>query len=293
MYPNVTNFILNSIWLIQPEKLHSMLEVLKLRNAGQIVDGSEKYAADKFESKRQKSVGVIPLSGIITQKANMISRFSGGTSTELFKSEFVSFLNNDEIGAIVIDIDSPGGSTYGIKELSDTIYNSRGRKPIYAIANSLAASAAYWIASAADKLYVTPGGEVGSVGVYTIHTDFSAADEKEGIKTTIIRAGKHKVEANPHEPLTDDIRAEIQKRIDDIYGDFVSDLDRNRGKNTLASTGLYGEGKVYGAREAVKIGMVDGVKTYDELIDELVRAEKPDQFKNRMAAVAAKIRLGM
>src|SRR5690606_12609791 len=107
------------------------------------------------------------------------------------------------VGTIVLDVDSPGGGVYGVAEFAEEIYKARGQKRIVAVANSMAASAAYWIATAADELVVTPGGEVGSIGVYMLHEDWSGAYEKAGIKPTVIKFGENKAEGIDVEPLSE------------------------------------------------------------------------------------------
>ncbi|WP_052688250.1 S49 family peptidase [Xanthomonas sp. MUS 060] len=93
-------------------------------------------------------------------------------------------LADDTVSQILIDIDSPGGSVYGVAELADQIQSARSIKPVVAVANSLAASAAYWIGCAAGELYVTPGGEVGSIGVWQAHFDYSQALAADGVTPT-------------------------------------------------------------------------------------------------------------
>ena len=126
-------------------------------------------------------------------------------------------------------LDSPGGSVYGVSELADEIMNARAQKPVIAIANSLAASAAYWIGCSASELYVTPGGEVGSIGVWQAHFDYSQALAAEGVTPTLISAGKYKVEGNPYAPLGEDALGFMQSRVDDYYAVFTKSVARGRG----------------------------------------------------------------
>src|SRR5690606_4285100 len=147
-------------------------------------------------------------SGIVGHRMNQVTDISGpgGTSTEQFGSWFDAALRDPAVSAIVIDVDSPGGTVTGVAELAEQIFEARGKKPIYAIANALAASAAYWIASAAEELWVTPSGDVGSIGVYAMHEDISEMEAEMGLKVTLISAGEYKTEGNPHEPLGDEAR---------------------------------------------------------------------------------------
>ncbi|NDU92296.1 MAG: S49 family peptidase, partial [Ferrovum sp.] len=161
--------------------------------------------------------------GVLTQRGNMVDALSGpgSTSTQMFTAALQDALADETVGQILIDIDSPGGSVYGVAELASEILNARSQKPVVAIANSLAASAAYWVGSAATEFYCTPGGEVGSIGVWQAHEDISGALLYEGIDVTLISAGKYKVEGNPYEPLTEEATAFLQSRVDEYYSVFV------------------------------------------------------------------------
>jgi signal peptide peptidase SppA len=189
--------------------------------------------------------------------------FFGGTSTGQFGRDFDAIINDSRFGAVILNIDSPGGSVFGVKELSDKIYNARGRKPIVAVTNSFNASAAYWISTAADEMVVTPSGEIGSVGVVAVHQEISKAEEQYGVRTTIIKAGRYKAEGNFHEPLNDEAREAIQKRVDEYYDDFVSSVARNRGTTAAAVKSKFGEGRMFGAKEAVERGMADRIGTLE------------------------------
>ena len=138
-----------------------------------------------------------------------------------------------------------------------------------AVANHLAASAAYWIATAADELVVSPSAEVGSIGVFAAHEDMSAALEKEGVKVSLISEGKYKTEANPYEPLSEEARAAVQSRVSEYYDAFVKAVARNRGVKAADVRGGFGEGRTVGARQAVQLGMADRVATLDETIARL------------------------
>src|SRR3990167_5725158 len=121
------------------------------------------------------------------------------------------------------------------------------------------ASAALWIGAAADEIVITPGGEIGSGGVYGMHMDFSEADAKAGVKTTLISAGKFKTEGNEFEPLSDEARAAFQKRIDEMYGMFVASLARSRGVSAATVRHGFGEGGMVGAKQALELGMADRI----------------------------------
>jgi ClpP class serine protease len=203
-------------WALMPERLIALAGVVMRWSAGIPAESENmiRIQADRVirDSRRQAAavqssggIAVLPLYGVVTQRGNMVDDVSGpgSTSTQQFSVALRQLLADDTVGQILIDIDSPGGSVYGVAELADEIQSARSQKPIVAVANSLAASAAYWIGCSANEFYVTPGGEVGSIGVWQAHQDYSRALDEAGVKTTLISAGKFKVEGNPYSPLDD------------------------------------------------------------------------------------------
>jgi HK97 family phage major capsid protein len=266
-------------WAIQEEKLEEIVGLLEMAANGERLDkevvrarfGRQAAAvaerrAGPINPATATSVAVIPLHGTICHRAGMMAEWSGGTSCEAFAAAFDAALNHPDVRAIVIDIDSPGGTVEGVTELSARIFNGRGRKDIHAVVNPLCASAAYWIGSAADTVTITPSGRAGSIGCFTIHTDFSAALEKEGIRKTIIRYGPHKAEANPFTPLAPETEAELQSEMDEIGAMFENDVARNRGVPRSKVQKDFGGGRVLSARRALKAGMVDGIGTLEDVL---------------------------
>lgn len=207
------------------------------------------------------AVAIIPVQGVITKRGDWF-----GEGTDRIQRTIGTALSAKAIGGVVLDIDSPGGSSYGLMEFADWLHSQRGTKPIIAVANPLAASAAYWAGSAADQLIVSPSGDVGSVGVWSLHVDQSKLMEDIGIKPTFIFAGKYKVEGNPYEPLTDEARAEIQRSVDETYNDFITAVARNRGATKSAVLKDFGEGRVLSANRAKSAGMVDRIASLDEVL---------------------------
>ena len=155
---------------------------------------------------------------------------------------------------------------HGVGEFSNEMTRYRGKKPVIAVANSLCASAAYWIACAADEVVVTPSGEVGSIGVYATHQDVSRMLDKAGVIVSLISAGKYKTEGSSYSPLGDEARAHIQSRVDDYYGMFVRDVARNRKETQTNVRNGYGEGRVLGAQAAIKAGLADRQATLNDVV---------------------------
>ncbi len=273
------SYILRAIyempWAILPAKLSELISVAQRHAAGERLSAEEvaaiKAAARKADARAAGSVAVLQLYGSIFPHANLMTEMSGAVSAERFKAVFNAAMADPAVTSIVIDIDSPGGAVSGVPELADVIFNARGQKPIVAVADHLAASAAYWIGTAADELLVTPSGEVGSIGVFAAHEDWSRAYDNAGVTVNLISAGKFKTEGNPYQPLGEEARAAIQARVDEYYDMFVKAVARNRGVKVSDVRGGFGEGRVVGAREAVASGMADRVGTLDDAINRAAR----------------------
>ena len=292
-YPLLMAQFLATPWGLMPETLQAFAGILCRRQAGLPADAKTlaKIEEDRLvreararEAQKQSGGGlaVLPLYGVMTQRGNMVDAVSGpgSTSTQRFGAALQDALNDDAVSQILIDIDSPGGSVYGVAELAAQILSARSQKPVVAIANSLAASAAYWIGSAASEFYCTPGGEVGSIGVWQAHEDISGALEADGIKVTLISAGKYKVEGNPYQPLNDEAQSFMQSRVDDYFGSFVEAVAAARGVKTQDVINGMGQGRVIGASAAAGMNMVDGVMTFDEVLGRMQsRIRPPDKIK--------------
>lgn len=261
-------------WAILPSKLAMLEDIVARHVAGEKLSAEEIQAringAVPPQNTQVNSVAVMRVFGTIAPRTNMLTNMSGGTTAEALGKQFTDLVNDPQVSAIVLDVNSPGGQVGGIEELSKKIFDARGTKPIVAVANHLMASAAYWIGTAADEIVVTPSGEVGSIGVFAAHQDISAQLEKEGIKVSLIKAGKYKAEANPYEPLSDEARSAIQENVSDIYGSFVDAVARNRGVKSAAVRTGFGEGRVVSAKQAIELGMADRIGTLDEVINQLL-----------------------
>jgi len=296
---------LSTPWALMPERLNAMTAVLARWNLGipagqstmaNIEAAKEARAARAASVPTQGGIAVLPLYGIVTQRGNMADDVSGpgSVSTQQFGSAMTNLINDDSVGQILIDIDSPGGSVYGVSELADQIIAARAKKPIVAIANSLAASAAYWIGCSASEFYVTPGGEVGSIGVWQAHNDYSKALADEGVVTTLISAGKFKVEGNPYEPLDEEARAFMQSRVDDYYSAFTKAVAKGRGVPIDTVRNGMGQGRVLGADEALANKMVDGVATFDDVLSQMKKkgqATRMPAKASRLSAAANELKL--
>lgn len=270
----VLTAFLETPWAILPQKLAALEEIVLRHVNGEKLDAEEVQArihgARRPADRRVGSVAVLPLFGTIFPRGNLMTNMSGATSAEQFGKEFAKLVNDPDVGAIVLDVDSPGGQVSGIDELSAQVFNARGTKPIVAVANHTMASAAYYVATSADEVVVTPSGEVGSIGVFAAHVDYSKQLEQDGVKVSLISAGKYKVEGNPYEPLSEEARGDIQQSVNDYYDAFVDAVARNRGASVDDVRSGFGEGRMVGARRAVDMGMADRIGTLDETVSRLL-----------------------
>jgi signal peptide peptidase SppA len=270
-------------WAIDPAKMALIVEFLEMRAGGFELTPEEIAARigagaraslfedddDDSELELIKGVAVLPLYGVLAPRLDGMMAISGGTSTQQFASVFNDAVGSPEVKAIVIDVDSPGGTVAGGQELADLIYNARGSKPIHSVSNSQMASAALWIGTGADKVHVSHSSSTGSVGVIAVQRENSKALEKAGTKFNVISAGEHKADGNPYEPLSDSARAAMQSRIDDMYDLFVGALARNRGITAEAVEERFGQGQSFVAAKAVAAGMADDVATLDQVVRSL------------------------
>lgn len=215
-------------------------------------------------------VGVIPIYGPVDQRMTVELEKACGTPLDFVSTAFDNLMANASVGAIVLHVDSPGGSTYGTEELATKIFNARGTKPIYAMVDSMACSAAYWIGTSADMVICTPGGDVGSVGVYCMHMDQSKAMEEDGVAVTMISAGRYKTELSPFGPLSDDAKASLQESVDATHEKFIGALKRNRGTSAENVRTNYGEGRVVAADKALVKGMIDRIMPMETLMAKLM-----------------------
>jgi len=294
-YAHVLAMLQGAVWVIQPEKLAAIREVIRLRVSGgglsdteireRLALGPDEEMPRAPRPAKMAGVAVLPLYGFLCPKANMVTEYSGGTSLESFQRAYRAALADPAAGSIVLDVDSPGGLSYGVEETWDLVYGARKQKRTVAVVSPSAGSGAYWIATAAEEIVITPSGDAGSVGAYTMHEDLTAALEAEGVKLEIIRAqaSPRKVEANPFEPLTEDARAYAQAQVDEVMASFVKAVAKGRGVSPAAVVKGFGGGRMVMARAAVAAGMADRVGTLDEVIGRLA-GRKPAPAGTRAAA---------
>ena len=206
-----------------------------------------------------KKIAVIPIEGVLTKDGPSW----WGSNYNTIAKAVADAEANTEVSHIVLAVDSPGGEVPGTLETGAVIAKAAKTKPVTAMVDGQAASAAYWLASQASQIVLTPSGSVGSVGVRTMHMDLSKYLENEGVAITELSAGEHKTEWSRYKPLGDGAKADMQAKLDEVHQQFISAVAQGRGSK--ASKDIqdrrFGEGRMFQASDAVRHGLVDSVQS--------------------------------
>jgi capsid assembly protease len=218
-------------------------------------------------------VAVIPIHGMLVRRTVGLEAESGLTSYASLAAQLNAALASPEVAAILLDIDSPGGESSGVFDLADRIRAATQVKPVWAVANDMAFSAAYALASAANKVFVSRTGGVGSIGVIAMHVDQSVKDAQDGVRYTAVFAGDRKNDLNPHQPISDQAHAQLQAEVNRIYGLFVETVARHRGLEPSAVRDT--EAGLFFGQAAVGIGLADAIGTFDDALAQLIDSVSP------------------
>lgn len=292
-FPHVLAAFYGTAWAILPEKLREIEAVLLHRAAGGEPPQRPSAAYDDGASESDAgyklvgSAAVVPVHGTISPRPSAFADWSGGTSAEGIGRAVDAAAADTRAEHIVLDIDSPGGSVFGLPEAAGKIMAARKAKPVTAVANHMAASAAYWLASQANAVAVTPAGQVGSIGVVWAHQDTSKMDEQLGVKTTYVTAGQYKAEGASEVPLSEEARAEMQRIVDAYYAQFVAGVAKGRGVSAAKVEEKFGQGRMRLADEAVSSRMADRVATLEQVVGE-VNAARTARARRKVAADLAR-----
>lgn len=220
---------------------------------------------------RRGTTAILPITGPIVRRGNMMSSMSGGpmTSVESLSRDFTRALEDDAFSSILLDVDSPGGEASGIAELADIIFAGRDHKLIRSYVSDLGASAGYWLASAAEELIVAPAAAVGSIGVVMAVTDPTA------VKQTRIEFVSSMSPNKRPDVTTDEGKAEIQSMVDALGEIFVSAVARHRGVEAATVKSDFGAGGMLIGQAAVDAGMADRLGSLEATLRDLTEQTKP------------------
>lgn len=247
-----------------------------------------------------EGIAVIPIHGSLVKRSLGMEAASGLTSYGEIATMLDAALADPQVSGILLDIDSPGGEASGSFELARRVREVAAQKPVWAVANDAAYSAAYAIAASARRLFVTETGGVGSIGVIALHVDQSVKDAKDGYLYTAITAGAHKNDYSPHEPLSDAAKTELQREVDRLYAIFTEHVAAMRGLDLDAVRAT--EAGLFFGTNAVTQGLADGVQTLDATLSQFhsylnarqnALTRSPSQVRGVIRAEAAPLKKEM
>lgn len=247
------------VWAMAPDRLASLAAEMA---------ATIRPAAARSEPPTSRETAVVPIMGPLVRRGSFFSEFFGFGSYAAISARLTAAANDRQVERIILLVDSPGGAALGCEELGDEIARSAKVKPVIAVADVLAASAAYWLASQAGKFFGTPSAEVGSIGVFLLHIDVSKALADAGIKPTFIVAdvSPHKVDGNQFEPLAKTAKDYEQTQVDQIGARFIRAVVRGRKAKVGTVLDKFGQGRVLLAPDAARVGMIDGIATFADVL---------------------------
>ncbi|WP_235047833.1 S49 family peptidase [Pseudogulbenkiania ferrooxidans] len=256
------------------DELHSVMSAV-------LFGGGIRAAQGDDNSPRQQrpyrivgnGVALIPVMGPMVQRGGWIDAMCGIASYDRVASLVAAAMADGDVRAVLLEVDSPGGSVAGLFTLVDRLQAWGEQKPIWTYANEAAFSAAYAVASATEKIYLPSTAMVGSIGVIAMHVDQSKRDLAQGYSYTPIFAGAKKAAGNSHAPLDDATRADMQREIDRLYGKFADHVAAGRrlDRQAVAAT----EAGLLNADDAVAGGFADGIASIEDVIQMLSEAAQP------------------
>lgn len=266
MLPHIVARVFNTPLMINRAKLDTILAVLKPRLEGEPVPFTDKPARRSFDVTPQ-GIAIIPIIGTLVRRSGGLDALSGLASYDRIGAQFDEAMSDNTVKAILLDIDSPGGEAGGVFDLADKVFAARGKKTVWAVSNEDAFSAAYAIAAAAERIYVSRTAGVGSIGVIAVHLDQSIAEASEGLTYTAVYAGERKNDMTPHEPLTDPARAILQDEVNRVYDLFAGSVARMRKMDIAAVKAT--EAGIYMSDNAIAAGLADKPGTFDDALEDL------------------------
>jgi signal peptide peptidase SppA len=260
------------LWLCEPSRLAAMWQLsqrLDFRAHAAEWQAKEPVAAiEKMPIAGGKSVAVVKLTGLLMKSATSI----GGTSTIQARRDLRQAATDPDVSGIVLAIDSPGGTVAGTSDLAAEVTAARKQKPVVAQIEDLGASAAYWIASQADAIFVnSPTALVGSIGTLQVIQDLSGAAAAQGIRTLVFGTGPFKGLGTPGAPVTEEQVAHVQALVDSVQGSFDAAVKKGRGLNDKQLLAVR-HGGVFSANDAMSNGLIDGIQPIAKTIAELSKA---------------------
>lgn len=254
--PRILAAVYGQPWAVLPSTLQVIAETVNkyATKRADYVPSEDDDAPDSTVSRQIiGKVGLVLMDGIIGSHLSSLEAECGGYDLDTFRDDMDAMASDARVENVLLVVRSPGGTVTGVPEAGAIVKNFA--KPVVALTDGMAASAAYWIASQANEVWITPSAEAGSIGVYSAVVDESAAWAKEGYKLELMKAGKHKATGIPGLPLSDDDKAMIQSEVDDLYAEFTATVRANRPKVSDETM----QGQMFRGQKAIDAGLADMV----------------------------------
>lgn len=291
----VAEFLSARPWAMRQQTLEALAEiVVRHVEGGTVAEAEILQIVAARDARRQEQdaraytmhdgIAVVPVSGVIARYSSQVNGVSQarGRSMESLRADVQQALDDPAVDAILLDVDSPGGSVDGVTEAADLLREANDTKPLYALADGMMASAAYWLGSQARRVFATRGSTIGSIGVYAVLRDSSERFAKDGERVHVVRSAPMKGRGMPGEALDDETLADVQRSVDEWHGLFVDAVQRGRGIAASHAQKL-ADGRDYLGRRAVEVGLVDQIATFDQAVA-AIRAELDEMDFHPVAA---------
>lgn len=287
-YPRVLESFFGHPWHILPEKLAEIQAVLLRRidhGPNPAASFGDKPPGNDAGYQVIGAAGIIPIQGTISARPSMFEDYSGGTSSERIGQAVDAAANDGKVESIVLSIDSPGGSVHGMPENTAKVFAARKSKPVIAVANHTAASAAFWYGTQAGTFAVTPAGWVGSLGVVWPRLDASKAEEAAGVKyhMTTADGSPHKAEGDPGSPMSEAEEANRKGIVNAYFDQFLAGVAKGRGLKPATVQRDFGGGRMMLAQDALAARMVDRIATLEAIVGE-INGAKTGRMKRKVSA---------
>lgn len=280
----ILDFLGERLWALHPSTLEHLTGLLIRHAAGvkldaadvdeirtRRADGGDPMPRDARGYELRGNVAVIPLRGVVAKYAHQVNGSSQprGIAAETVLAGLRAALDDQQVQGILLNIDSPGGTVSGVPALAEELLAARMRKPIWAHAQDLAASAAYWLGSQAERFYASRAANVGSIGVYAAVVDQSKAAENEGLRVHVVKAGEQKGIGVPGAPIGKADLEVLQAKVDETRDLFVEAIAAGRAQLTPDQARKLATGATWLAPEALELGLIDGVLSFEQTLEEL------------------------
>lgn len=284
----VLDAVHSAAWAMDEEPLAKLIEIAGREHepTPQALEAYRAQSLAKAERATQRDgVAIVSIEGPLFKRANLMTEFSGATSYDVLRRDLQAAVDNPAMRAILLNIDSPGGEAAGVAELAAALRGMSGRKPIVAYVGDVGASAAYWLASAADQIVIGSTAALGSIGVRVAYSDTSARDERTGVRRYDFVSSQSPFKKT--DLATDEGRSRVQARVDSLAQVFVEAVAENRGVTVDTVLAAFGKGDVLIGRDALAAGMADEIGTFEGTLAALAAGDPRFAPGGRASAASA------